>query len=117
MNIETWVGLRSATVATEPPVRGSQRAALWLCLLAVVATACLLPIAAWVGPNLPGFVLINQTALVCAYGLSAWVLFAQFQRARSLALLLIAGGTLYTAAIVVLQLLSFPGVVTGGCSA
>lgn len=79
-----------------------------------MATVCLLPIASWPGPVLPGFIPVNQTALVSAYGLSAWVLFAQFRRARSLPLLLIAGGTLYTAAIVALQLLSFPGVAAGG---
>lgn len=114
MDIGTWPGGRFATVATAPPALGPKRTVLWLCLLAVVATACLLPIAARPGPVLPGFVLINQTALVSAYGLSAWVLFAQFRRARSLPLLLIAGGTLYTAAIVMLQLLSFPGVLAEG---
>ena len=90
MDTGTWAGLRPATVATEPPTRGPKRAALGLCLLTVAATACLLPIAARPGPVLPGFVLINQTALVTAYALSAWVLFVQFQRARSLPLLLIA---------------------------
>jgi len=114
MDIGAWARLRSTTVATEPPTHGPRRAAVWLCLLALVATACLLPIAARPGPVLPGFVLMNQTALVSVYGLSAWVLFAQFRRARSLPLLLIAGGTLYTAVIVALQLLSFPGVVAGG---
>jgi signal transduction histidine kinase/CheY-like chemotaxis protein len=107
-------GSTSASLASEPPPHGQRRAALVLCFLAVVATLCLLPVAARPGPVLPGFVLINQTALVVAYGLGAWVLFAQFRRARSLPLLLIAGGTLYTAAIVLLQLLSFPGVVADG---
>ena len=114
METATWAGQRSATVATDPPARAPRRAAAVLCLLAVAVTACLLPVAAWPGPALPGFILINQTALAAAYGLSAWVLFAQFKRARSVPLLLIAAGTLYTAAIVILQLLSFPGVVAGG---
>ena len=114
MDAEAWAKSPSVTVATAPPARRPRRAAAWLCLLAVAATACLLPIASWPGPVLPGFVLINETALVSAYALSAWVLFAQFRRARSLPLLLIAGGTLYTAAIVTLQLLSFPGVAAGG---
>ena len=87
---------------------------MWLCLLALAATVCLLPVAARPGPVLPGFVLINQTGLIVAYALSAWVLFSQFRRARSLPLLLIAGGTLYTAAVVSLQLLSFPGVAAVG---
>ena len=97
------------------PADGShRRPAVILCLVVAAITVALLPFAAASGPVLPGFILINQTALVAAYGLSAWVLFAQFRRSRSVALLLIAGGTLYTAAIVALQLLSFPGVVADG---
>jgi hypothetical protein len=106
-------------VATEPADRQQQRAAALLCLATAVATLCLLPFAASpgpaiTGPAITGFVLINQTALVIAYALSAWVLFAQFRRGHSVPLLLAAGGTLFTAAIVLLQLLSFPGVVAGG---
>jgi len=104
----------AASLATALPERTQRRAAWVLSVLAVVATLCLLPLASLPGPVLPGFVLINQTALVAAYSLSAWTLFAQFRRARSLPLLLIAGGTLYTAAIVLLQLLSFPGVIANG---
>ena len=114
MDIGAWPGERSATVATELPTRGPKRAALWLCTLAALTTVCLLPIASRSGPVLPGFMLINETALVSAYALSAWVLFVQFRRARLLPLLLIAGGTLYTAAVVLLQLLSVPGVVASG---
>ena len=106
-------------MATEPADRQQQRAAALLCVATAVATLCLLPFAASpgpaiTGPAITGFVLINQTALVIAYALSAWVLFAQFRRGRSVPLLLAAGGTLCTAAIVLLQLLSFPGVVAGG---
>ena len=78
-----------------------------------MATFCLLPVAALPGPASPGFLPINQTALVVAYALSAWVLFAQFRRGGSVPLLLAAGGTLFTAAVVLLQLLSFPGVAAG----
>jgi signal transduction histidine kinase/CheY-like chemotaxis protein len=107
-------GLRSASLASEPAGRGQTRAAAILCGGAAIATACLLPVAGRPGPALPGFALINQTALIIAYALSAWVLFAQFRRGRSLPLILIAAGTLYTAAIVTLQLLSFPGLAAGG---
>ena len=103
-----------ASLATEPPERAQRRAAWALCAFAAVMTLCLLPVAAFPGPVLPGFVLINQTALIAAYSLSAWTLFAQFRRARSLPLLLVASGTRYTAAIVLLQLLSFPGVIANG---
>lgn len=94
--------------------KSHRRPAAVLCLAMAAITVALLPFATTPGPVLPGFILINQTALVAAYGLSAWVLFAQFRRSRSVALLLMAGGTLYTAAIVALQLLSFPGVVADG---
>ena len=101
-------------LASEVPSQQQKRAALGLCLAIAMATVTLLPLASWTGYSMPGFVAINQTALVIAYGLSAWVLFVQFLRGRSLPLLLVAGGTLFTAAIVFLQLLSFPGVASGG---
>jgi signal transduction histidine kinase len=65
-------------------------------------------------PNDPGLRPHQPNALVIAYALSAWVLFAQFRRGRSVPLLLAAGGTLYTAAIVLLQLLSVPNAVVPG---
>ena len=94
-----------------PGLLAQRRAALIVCLIAIAATIGLLPFADRTGTLVPGFGLINQTALITVYALSAWVLFAQFRRDRSLALLLVASGTLYTAAIVLLQLLSIPGVV------
>ncbi|RYF12035.1 MAG: response regulator [Deltaproteobacteria bacterium] len=100
--------------AGAPAERRRRQPAVILCSAFAAITVALLPFAAASGPVLPGFILINQTALVAAYGLSAWVLFAQFRRSRSVPLLLIAAGTLYTAVIVVLQLLSFPGVVANG---
>ena len=100
--------------AGAPADRSHRRPAGILCLAMAAITVALLPFAAAPGPVLPCFILINQTALVAAYGLGAWVLFAQFRRSRSVALLLMAGGTLFTAAIIALQLLSFPGVVANG---
>ena len=80
-----------------------RRAATALCVLAALATAGLMPMAIRVWPTLPGFMPIYQTALILTYALSAAILFAQFRRDRSLALLLIAAGCLYTGAIVCLQ--------------
>ncbi len=106
---------RSALGFAGTPAESSQRwPAVILCNAFAAITVALLPFANVSGPVLPGFILINQTALVAAYGLSAWVLFAQFSQTRSVPLLLIAGGTLFTAAIVTLQLISFPGVLAVG---
>jgi signal transduction histidine kinase/CheY-like chemotaxis protein len=113
--ISGWLpDARLATLASAAADRGQVRAAAILVSVAAAVTACLLPFADLRWTGLPGFVLINQTALLVTYGLAAWVLFAQFRRGRSLPLLLAAAGTLYTAAIVVLQLASFPGVIADG---
>ncbi|WP_426954478.1 MASE4 domain-containing protein [Muricoccus radiodurans] len=103
-----------ATLHTTSITPTQRRAATILLAATGVATLLLLPFADHVSPVFPGFVLINQTALVIAHALSALVLFAQFRRGGAMPLLLAAGGTLYTAAIVLLQLLSFPGVIAGG---
>ncbi len=111
----TYAGLKAhATVADTAAGPAQRRAALVLCLAVAAVTIGLLPFASERGPVLPGFILINQTALVVAYGLSAWVLFSQFRRGRTWPLLLAASGALYTTAIVGLQLLSFPGIVASG---
>ena len=104
----SWTG--PAPLASATAGSGQRRVAVVLCLLALVASLALLPIAALPAPAFPGFVLMHQTALIVVLGASAWVLYAQFRRARSLPLLLAASGTLYTTLIVLLQLLSYPGV-------
>ena len=112
---QTQPAITFAGVAADTPAATAQRRAVAvLCAIAAAFTLCLLPSAGRPGPVFPGFVLIDQTALVAAYALSAWVLFAQFRRDRSLPLLLLGAGTLYTACIVLLQLLSFPGVAAAG---
>ena len=104
----------TTTLASMAVDKGQLRAALGVAAAATVLTVVLLPFAALTWTGFPGFILINQTALLITYGLAAAVLFAQFRRGRSVPLLLAAAGTLYTAAIVALQLASFPGVVAGG---
>ena len=102
------------TLASEPASSSQRMAAAVTTSLALVATILLLPYAALLGPVFPGFLLPNQTALVIAYGLVSWVLYAQFRRGRSLSLLLAATASLFTAGIMTLQLASFPGVFTPG---
>ena len=74
----------------------------------------LLPYAALPGPVFPGFLLLNQTALLLAYGLGAWLLYVQFHRERTLSLLLAASASLFTAALIAAQTASFPGVFGPG---
>ncbi len=104
----------SVTLVTSAASRKQRLTAYVLLAFFAALTAVILPFAELVWTGFPGFILINQTALIVTYGLSAWVLFAQFCRARSVPLLLAAAGTLYTVAIVALQLASFPGVLSAG---
>ena len=99
-----------ATLASGSAGRGQVWGAVALCAVAALAAAFVLPFASDLAPPFPGFVLMNQTGLIIALAASAGVLFAQFRRGRSVPLLLVAAGTLYTALIVTLQLLSYPGV-------
>ena len=105
---------RPYSLASEPASRNQRIGALMMTAVAVAAASLLLPYAAHAGPVFPGFLLLNQTALLMAYTLSGWVLYAQFMRSRSLSLLLAATGSLFTAGIMVLQLASFPGVFGAG---
>ena len=86
------------------------RKAVAVVLLCGLATLVLLPVASNPGPTLPGFTLFHNSALIAAYGIGSWVLYSQYRRAPSLNLLLAAAGTLFTASIIALQLLSLPGV-------
>ena len=103
-----------AGLASEPAGRPQFLVASTICAMAVVLTIALLPFASLPGPEMPGFILINQTALLITYGLSAWVLFGQFRRSGSLPVCLVAGGALFTTMIVLLQMLSIPGVLASG---
>ena len=103
-----------ANLASEKASRSHLSVAVSLCITAGVFAIGLLPFAKDAGPVVPGFILINQTALLIAYALSAWVLFRQFGRSGSVSICLLAGDALYTTGIIFLQLLSFPGVVAGG---
>ena len=107
-----WTG--SATIANVRAERQQREAALVFVAVVALATVALMPLADEVLPPFPGFVPLYQTALIIAYGMSSVVLFTQFRRNRSLPLLLIAGGCLYTGAIVLLQLLTFPGLFGPG---
>ncbi|HWK48105.1 MAG TPA: MASE4 domain-containing protein [Stellaceae bacterium] len=100
------------SLASVPAETAQYRIAAIILLLFALATAALLPMAADRLPPIPGFVAMYQTALIVAYAVSAFLLFAQFHRSRSVPVLIVGGGCLYTAAIVTVQLLTFPNIFT-----
>ncbi len=71
-------------------------------------TLGLLPFASRTGPALAGFVPSYQTAVFLFYSLSSIHLLNHFRRTRLIALLHIAAGCLFSAAILLIQMFSFP---------
>lgn len=98
------------TLGNQVATARDTRAAITLTLLCGLATCALLPIASHPGPVMPGFMLFHDSAMIAAFGMSAWVLYSHYRRTPSLNLLIAATGTSFTAAIIALQLLSLPGV-------
>ena len=106
--------LSAATFASTPTHDGQRRTAAYSCAVGLVLTLALLPFARVAAPPVASFFLINQTLLIVAYALSAWVLAGQYRRAPGPPLLVMTAGTLYTALIILLQLLSLPGIAGPG---
>jgi signal transduction histidine kinase/CheY-like chemotaxis protein len=102
--LDTFVSLRAAP---------KQRLiAIGLCAALTMVTIGLLPFADQPMPNIPGFLVLNQTLLVLVYGITTWLLLAQYDRTRSLALLVLAAGSLYTSLTLALQMFCFPNIFT-----
>jgi diguanylate cyclase (GGDEF)-like protein len=78
------------------------------CGAIVLLTAVVAPIAGAQWPRIPAFLPTYQTAVIIAYVITGYLIFAQYRVTRSLALLYLSGGCLYTAAILLAQFLSFP---------
>ncbi|MDB5358955.1 MAG: hypothetical protein JWO51_252 [Rhodospirillales bacterium] len=79
-----------------------------IALLSVALACAVFPIADRQLPTVPGFLVIGQTLATLVYLLTAHLLVRHFLASRTLSLLWIAAGTLYAAAIHLLQLLSMP---------
>jgi signal transduction histidine kinase/ActR/RegA family two-component response regulator/HPt (histidine-containing phosphotransfer) domain-containing protein len=79
-----------------------------IALLSFAFAAGLLPYAEKSMPVVPGFLVIGQTLSTLVYALTAHLLVRHFLASRTLSLLWISAGTLYAAAIQLLQLLSMP---------
>lgn len=99
---------------TAPAIRqatqGQRRFALALSIVLMVATALLLPFAALPWPNFPAFIPTFQTAAIGTCLITAGLMYGHYTATRSTVLLHLSAGYVYTAVILALQFLSFPGV-------
>lgn len=83
--------------------------ALLICGAIAFLTASIGAIAGNQWPKVAAFLPTYQTIVIIAYILTGYLVFAQYRVTRSVALLYLSGGCYYTAAILVAQFLTFPG--------
>ena len=79
-----------------------------IAMLLVAFAAGVLPISGEQWPTAPGFLVLGQTLAALIYLLTAHLLVRHFLASRTMSLLWIAAGTLYAAAIQLLQLWAMP---------
>lgn len=104
----TWNGAGVGLINL-PPTARQTRLALGAATAILVAVALVAPFAATPLPQFAAFIpFLNATILVTDL-VTAILLFAQFSISRSRALLVLAGGYLFSAMIVVPHALTFPG--------
>jgi diguanylate cyclase (GGDEF)-like protein len=81
---------------------------IFICLAIALMTMAFVPVAKQPWPSIPAFLSAYHTLLVTAYLISAFIIFGFYQAEHSAALLYLCGGCLYTAAMQLVQFLSFP---------
>ena len=102
-------GERPAFISTTLAEPRDRRLALTVVLLSFAAFLAVVPFARIPLPQVWAFIPIYESALAINDLVTASLLFAQFAMLRSRALLVLACGYLFTAAIVVPHALTFPG--------
>src|SRR5882724_4607677 len=100
---------RRVFLSTLPAERGEGRLALAVVITSVAVFLAAAPFAKLPLAQIGAFIPIYESALVINDLITAVLLFGQFNILRSRALLVLAGGYLFTATITVSHALSFPG--------
>jgi len=83
--------------------------AIWICILISSATIFLMPVAQTSWSHVPAFIPAYQTAIIGAYLITAYLMYAHYQATHLQALLHLSAGCVYTAVVLIMQFLSFPG--------
>ncbi|OGB23703.1 MAG: hypothetical protein A3I66_15635 [Burkholderiales bacterium RIFCSPLOWO2_02_FULL_57_36] len=81
------------------------------CLLIALVTAALIPASTMTLPHIPAFLPTYQTVLITAYLITSYLIFGFYQASRSVSLLYLCAGCIYTAVILGVQFLSFPNLL------
>jgi signal transduction histidine kinase len=107
-------GVPRVYLSTSGAAPGQRRLALGVVVLSALIFAAAAPFAKTTLPAIPAFLPIHQSALVIIELITAVLLFGQFSILRSRALLVLASAYLFSAAMAVAHLLSFPGLFAPG---
>ena len=107
--LEDIVDVRALSVLSARASASERRLALAVVLASLVAFATLIRFASVPAAQIPVFLPIYQSALVVCDLITATLLFGQFRILRSPALLALAGGYVFSAAMAIAHALSFPG--------
>jgi PAS domain S-box-containing protein len=105
---------RLGTLTSAPPGRPENAVAIAVVVTSAVTLALLAPFARIPLTPLDAFVPAYEASLAILYLVTAALLFGQFSRARSSALLVLACGYLFDALIIIPHALTFPGVFAPG---
>jgi signal transduction histidine kinase/CheY-like chemotaxis protein len=101
-------------LSTAEPSRTERRIAIAIVLVSVLVFALTVPFAKVMLAPVPAFIPIYETALCINDLLTAALLFGQFRMQRAPALLALAAGYLFTAALAAAHMASFPGLFAPG---
>ncbi len=100
----------AALLSSSPPDERERATALVIAVASVLTLAGAAPFARVQLPEVTAFIPAYQAALLITDLITAVLLYGQFARARSFALLALASGYLFDALMIVPHTLSFPGV-------
>ena len=114
MTATLWNTADPAALATAPAGAGDRYAALAVALLSVLVLAAVVPVVGQQWAAVPAFIPAYQAAIAVNDLATAALLFGWFHEHRRPSLLLLGGGYVYTACLVVAHTLSFPGLFGSG---
>ena len=89
--------------AIEEATIGQRKRALWFSLAVGLLTIALIPVSAIERINFPEFLAAYQTAIIAAYLIAAYLLFALYRASHTLSLLYLSGGCLYAGVVLLAQ--------------
>ena len=108
--VDSEGALSHGFLSTEIASRQEKKLALIVVLVSLAGFAAGIPLVRTQLPDIPAFIPAYEAALWVTDTITAVLLFSQFARLRSRALLMVASGYLFDGLMVIPHALSFPGV-------